>query len=578
MSAGTLALTNDSDVVVGTSTTFSTELTTGDFMVSTIGGITYTLPVKTVNNDTQVTLISNYPGPTETGSAWYAVPRATQNLVTAAIVAQATEALRGQNYDKANWQAVFSASGNITVMLPDGSTFTGPSWNKIVELLNDIDPVALQILSDQVHSDAQQVTGDREYVDTKAAQVTLDAQSAGTDAQTAATERSAAESANASAQQAKLDAETAADKLEEFNALTDRINSVAVSEIGEVIWHHSRSNMKAGCVPGDGQTLSRVTYPGLWAMVQAGTVPVVSEATWLADPANRYAYTTGDGSTTFRIPDYNGIYTGSIKGPVLRGDGITSGSPIIQRDAAPNITGSVIPKRAAGDTVGNISISNYIGAFKSNVGSGSVSNINADSAGTWTSGIELDASLSSDSYGRDDATEIRPNAVVGCYVIRVFGIINNPGSIDITGISNSVNSLEAEQLQLQDEVDKLKSTGWLQANDPLVLEYIDWSVATNISSGELLVKITQDSIIIKGLFRGTYANSTTVLSVKKMMPGFTYVHVPYTITQISTATSTSVYVQGNSGLASSTVPVPVITIQPASSSWIMLNTIEICFY
>ena len=210
MSAGTLALTNDSDVVVGTGTTFSTELTTGDFMVSTIGGITYTLPVKTVNNDTQVTLISNYPGPTETGSAWYAVPRATQNLVTAAIVAQATEALRGQNYDKANWQAVFSASGDITVMLPDGSTFTGPSWNKIVELLNDIDPVALQTLATQVHDDALQVQEDREDVDAKAAQATLDAQSASTDAQTAATERAAAENANASAQQAKIDATAAA--------------------------------------------------------------------------------------------------------------------------------------------------------------------------------------------------------------------------------------------------------------------------------------------------------------------------------------------------------------------------------
>ncbi|MHC0023220.1 tail fiber domain-containing protein [Enterobacter vonholyi] len=49
-------------------------------------------------------------------------------MVTAALVAQSTEALRGLNYDKQNWQQVYSAAGNITVKLPDGTTFTGPSW------------------------------------------------------------------------------------------------------------------------------------------------------------------------------------------------------------------------------------------------------------------------------------------------------------------------------------------------------------------------------------------------------------------------------------------------------------------
>jgi hypothetical protein len=136
MSAGTIALTNNTDIVTGTGTTFTTELVTGDFVVATVGGITYTLPVKTVNSNTQVTLISKYPGPTQANAAWNAVPRATQNQVTAALVAQATEALRAQNYDKANWQAVFSASGNITVLLPDGTSYTGPAWNGITTTLD----------------------------------------------------------------------------------------------------------------------------------------------------------------------------------------------------------------------------------------------------------------------------------------------------------------------------------------------------------------------------------------------------------------------------------------------------------
>ncbi|EJX4456795.1 phage tail protein [Salmonella enterica] len=128
MSAGTLTLTNDTDAVTGSGTAFITELAAGDFIVVTVGGIPYTLPVKTVNNNTSLTLVSVYTGPTQSGAAWSAVPRVALNMVTAALVAQSAEALRGLNYDKQNWQQVYSTDGNITVKLPDGTTFTGPSW------------------------------------------------------------------------------------------------------------------------------------------------------------------------------------------------------------------------------------------------------------------------------------------------------------------------------------------------------------------------------------------------------------------------------------------------------------------
>lgn len=136
MPAGTLTLTNNSAVVKGTGTAFNTELKAGDFIVSVVGGVTYTLPVKTVDSATQATLIKAYDGPTQAGVAWYAVPREMQNTVTAQLVYEATKALRGQNLDKDNWQQVFSGTGNITVTLPDGSTYTGPAWNSFTTALN----------------------------------------------------------------------------------------------------------------------------------------------------------------------------------------------------------------------------------------------------------------------------------------------------------------------------------------------------------------------------------------------------------------------------------------------------------
>ncbi|EIC7393228.1 tail fiber domain-containing protein [Salmonella enterica] len=135
MSAGTLTLNNNSASVAGTDTTFTTELAAGDFIVVVVGGVPYTLPVLEVNSNTRLTLVSNYTGPRATGAAWSAVPRVALNMVTAALVAQSAEALRGLNYDKQNWQQVFSGTGNITVRLPDGSSYTGPAWGGITTAL-----------------------------------------------------------------------------------------------------------------------------------------------------------------------------------------------------------------------------------------------------------------------------------------------------------------------------------------------------------------------------------------------------------------------------------------------------------
>ncbi len=136
MPAGTLTLTNNSAVVKGAGTAFNTELKAGDFIVSVVGGITYTLPVKTVDSATQATLIKAYDGPTQAGAAWYAVPRDAMNTITAQLAAETAKALRGLNLDKNNWQQVFSGTGNIRVTLPDGSTYTGPAWNSFTAALN----------------------------------------------------------------------------------------------------------------------------------------------------------------------------------------------------------------------------------------------------------------------------------------------------------------------------------------------------------------------------------------------------------------------------------------------------------
>jgi len=136
MPAGTITLTNNSATVTGSGTSFTTELKPNDFIVAIVGGITYTLGVQSVGSATGLTLITAYNGPTTSGVAWTAVPNAALVGITAQVAADVAKAIRGLNLDKANWQQIYSASGNITITLPDGSQYNGPSWNALSSSLS----------------------------------------------------------------------------------------------------------------------------------------------------------------------------------------------------------------------------------------------------------------------------------------------------------------------------------------------------------------------------------------------------------------------------------------------------------
>lgn len=138
MPAGTIVLTNNSTNVTGTGTSFTTELKVNDFVVAVVGGVAYTLGVAAIASNTSLTLIQKYDGPTTSGLAWNPVPFGTMAAITAQLAAQVTYAIRGMNLDKANWQQVFTGTGDITVNLPDGTSWTGPAWNSFTTSLNNL--------------------------------------------------------------------------------------------------------------------------------------------------------------------------------------------------------------------------------------------------------------------------------------------------------------------------------------------------------------------------------------------------------------------------------------------------------
>lgn len=213
------------------------------------------------------------------------------------------------------------------------------------------------------------------------------------------------------------------------------MNGVMNNFIGAVEWFNgSRAKLPAGYIAADGQLLFRDDLPDLWAAIDSGMLISVSESSWMnsgdagAGNKNRGRYSTGDGSTSFRVPDLNGSSADGVPAAFLRGDAagrLSSLGAVGQmfQNGAPNITGAVgsgaISSGAwlAPVPIGNNDKSLYV--FKSpgaqmavSTGTGIVSENNY---------ISLDASRSSPAYGRLGTDEVRPNYAVGIWIIRASG-------------------------------------------------------------------------------------------------------------------------------------------------------------
>lgn len=472
MSAGTLTLANNSDVVSGIDTSFTTELAAGDFIVATLGGVTYTLPVKTINSDTDLKLARNYNGPGISGIAWTAMPRDTLNRISAQMAADTAYIIGQRVLEVENWYQLLEVNGDVVIKMADGSSYTGPSWLKLIDVMKAMQIDELIPIAEQIRADAQQVAEDKPVI----IQAKDDAQAAAAAAaesenNAATSEKNAAASKGTAAQKAEDAAESArqaaesnpllalqkslnlsdladraaawlnvrpigatplaADAVNDYDAPTWRqvrnliesgttgptMNGVMNYHIGEAVPWETRAYYPPNCLPRDGQLVNRADWPELWAWAQK-TTPI-TDAAWLADVTKRGSYSTGDGSTTFRLPDWNGVQSGSIPGVFFRG-GSGAADMALALNAAPDAVGTF-----ASDMAGAVWLSAAIGTGLFKPTSNQVNNIfhplsgfdKYSGNGAW----EFKLSYGHAAYGRNNTGEVVPNKVSGVWLVRASG-------------------------------------------------------------------------------------------------------------------------------------------------------------
>lgn len=188
------------------------------------------------------------------------------------------------------------------------------------------------------------------------------------------------------------------------------------------------SELDSGQLIRDGQIVSRSVYKDLWDFVQTHPSLLLTEEQWQAELSanegivNNY-YSSGDGSTTFRLPK-----AGVIELPVITAEGLNKFSTDTQR----NILGSITQV----DTIGKTQVSNGALLAKVTDISSSVNN-----NGNWSNTITIDFDASRSVGTEHTGSEVKPKTITKLAVVQAFGRIVNAGELDFQTVVQKQNDL-----------------------------------------------------------------------------------------------------------------------------------------
>ena len=193
--------------------------------------------------------------------------------------------------------------------------------------------------------------------------------------------------------------------------------------VGQPWWGFDPKSKPAGVQLFAGQELSRSAYQKHWELISSGKRTLVTESEWQSYVSqNGFCpyYSSGDNSTTYRMPLVKNVYPEFVSALIDAGQYIEAGLPNIMGDFNP---------------ISSLDTSGAFTCTTNNV------NIGTTSGSLWgRNTLKFDASLSNSIYGNSDT--VQPPSLtflIGEYVISSVATI---GEADKNSILEMVNKLE----------------------------------------------------------------------------------------------------------------------------------------
>ena len=230
-------------------------------------------------------------------------------------------------------------------------------------------------------------------------------------------------------------------------------------------------NIPTGSLPLFGSEYGRDVFPDLWAYAQSQAGYVITEEEWQTlsnkNGGNVPFYSSGDGTTTFRVPSLKCWIKGA-SGIEEVGSYLASGLPNIKGsfEPRPHPTGNILYGGAVCITDGAFSLTHQGSSVQYNGMSESSGRYNLDK-------VEFSAQKYNQIYGNSDI--VQPPSIIGMWLVKAYGTVSNEGNAEASAaieqyarLEERINSIDFDGIYIVEaqrnatEWYRVWSDGWIE--------------------------------------------------------------------------------------------------------------------
>lgn len=236
------------------------------------------------------------------------------------------------------------------------------------------------------------------------------------------------------------------DDQEFINQLAEKLSKLGTVRPLGFHYLHPYGTVPADSIICNGATYSRALYKDFFDYITTqGWVKTEAEWQEIATRDNGFCpfYSSGDGSTNFRVPRF----------APYQQIAIASGNAGTYHQAGiPNITGR-------SDLGGIFSSVSYSGAIATAPNEGSATGAtHVNAGGNQRVKLTFNASNFNSIYGRSDTVQPESHEWVMCVV--AYGVATNVGAVDIQNVMSAVNAVQASITEVEGKITKFAAPAY----------------------------------------------------------------------------------------------------------------------